>query len=63
MSGERGSLRAAGGAPCELRIRRDQMPAFQTMPSLVPETRASYRAAAAFVAAHLPLANQKAIAS
>ncbi len=54
---------AATGAPCELRLWPDQMHAFQTLPSVVPETRASYRAAARFVAAHLPLANQKALAS
>ncbi|GAD86073.1 alpha/beta hydrolase [Nocardia asteroides] len=57
----------ATGAPCELRVWPDQMHAFQTLPSVVPESRTAYRAAARFVADHLRTApavvNQKVSAS
>ncbi|MDO3646250.1 alpha/beta hydrolase [Nocardia mangyaensis] len=45
------------GAACELRVWPDQMHAFQTLPVVVPESRTAYRAAARFVAAHLPTAS------
>lgn len=57
----------ATGARCALRMWPDQLHAFPTLPVLVPEARAAYRAAARFVATQLGTApaviTQKVVAS